>query len=284
MLRRLLALNILLTLAACAPETREAPGDVDAGSAPPADAAATPDSAFVDAGPLLPDAGPEQYVVYVHTKDTLYTMDPTSFALSLVGPFNAPGSDQITDLAVAKDGAIFVISKTKLYRADASDGHVTLVASLSSSPSAGNVGLTFLPGGDLLATDKTGGVRSINPTTGTVTEHGTFSDGFTTAGDLVAVADGTMYAISDHGPGGAATFSNNWLIKVNPSNAMATQVGQIGVGGVFGAAFINGTVLVFTKLGDIYEVNPVTGVGTQKATTGIEFWGAGVSPLVPGVP
>jgi hypothetical protein len=288
MLRRLCLLNtastLLVLLAACAPDSRGEPGDADAGANAPVDASSGPDAVpFADAGHLA-DAGPVvDYTVYVHTKDKLYTMDPTTFAVTLVGPFSAPGADQITDLAVAADGTIYVISKTKLYVADAVDGHVTLRASLSTSPTAGNVGLTFLPNGDLLATDKSGGIRSINTTTGAVTEIGTFSNGFTTAGDLVAVADGTMYAISDHGEGGSNAFDNNWLIKVDPATGAATKVGQIGAKGVFGAAFVNGKVIVFTSTGQVVEVDPTTGVGTPRASSTIEWWGAGVSPLVPGV-
>jgi hypothetical protein len=271
-----------LALAACAPDTRTEGDDDGADAAPASVDGGDPDGNFVDAG-LVPDGsgGGDAFAVYVHSKDTLYTMDPTSFALTTVGTFDPPTADDITDLAVAADGTIFVISKTKLYTADAHDAHVTFVANLSSTPTAGNVGLTFLPGGDLLATDKSGGIRSINTSTGVVHEIGTFSNGFRTAGDLVAVENGTMYAISDYGPGGVATFSNNWLITVDPATGQTTPIGQIGVSGVFGAAFINGKVMVFTKTGQIVEVDRTTGHGTVKATTVIEFWGAGVSPLVP---
>ena len=44
---------------------------------------------------------------------------------------------------------------------------------------------------------------------------------------------------------------------------------------------MNGKVRVFTKTGQIIEVDPATGAGTIKADTVIEFWGAGVTPLVP---
>jgi len=273
---------LVIGAGACAPDTRgTADDDVGAADAAAADGG-DPDADFIDAG-LIPDGGTDPFVVYVHSKDTLYTMDPVSYALTTIGKFNPTTPDDITDLAVASNGTIFVISKTKLYTADSTDAHVTFVANLSTTPTAGNVGLTFLPDGDLLATDKSGGIRSINPSTGLVHEIGTFWNGFRTAGDLVAVEDGTMYAISDYGPGGNPSFTNDWLIKVDPATGETTQVGQIGVSGVFGAAFINGKVLVFTKTGQIVEVDPTTGHGTIKADTVIEFWGAGVTPLVPPV-
>jgi hypothetical protein len=260
-------------LAACAPDNRA----VD-----PDDAGAADGGAFIDAA-RFPDAGPDDYIVYVHSKDTLYRMDSSTFALTPVGGFDAPAGDLITDLAVATDGTIYVISKTKLYTADPDDGHVSFVASLSSSPTGGNVGLTFLPDGKLLATDSSGGVRSVEPSSGHVDEIGNFGMGLATAGDLVAVADGTMYAISDKGPGGTSAFANNWLLTVDTQDGHADTVGQIGAKQVFGAAFINGKVLVFTKGGQVYQVDPHTGAGTLKASTGIELWGAGVTPLVPPV-
>jgi hypothetical protein len=261
--------------AACGPGEREA-GDDDSGGAD----AAVPDAApFVDGQPLA-DAGPD-FTVYVHTRDTLYTMDPTTFAVTMVGSFGT-GDDLITDLAVGPDGTVYAISKTMLYTVNPGSGAATTVATLSSGPVAGNVGLTFLPDGQMLATDKSGGVRRIDPANGQVTEVGAFGGGFATAGDLVAVDDGTMYAISDEGPVGDE-FTNNWLLTVNTATGAASPVGQIGFGQVFGAAFIGGKVLAFTKTGQVVEIDPQTGAGTLKSTQAIEFWGAGVTPLVPGV-
>src|SRR5438876_9129537 len=98
MIRRLLVLCAAVAFTACAPDVRSAvdgmgdagPGDIDAATAPP-------DSSFIDAANLL-DGGLEKDTVYVHSKDTLYAMDPTSFALTMVGLFNAPSADQMTDL------------------------------------------------------------------------------------------------------------------------------------------------------------------------------------------
>jgi streptogramin lyase len=276
--RLLLGVSFLAAaLAGCSPDERETGDDA------PDAALAEPDaSLFVDAAPL-DDGGPPAtvFTVYIHTKDKLYTLDPATLSPVLVGAFAAPGSDQITDLAVAPDGTIYVISQTKLYTADPTDGHVTLRSALNGT-AQDNVGLTTLPDGALLATDEDGGVRRIDPATGNVTEIGAFGGGLATAGDLVATADGTMYAISDKGPEGDEN-TNNWLITVDTANGKGTKVGQIGFGRVFGAGFVDGKVLAFTASGQIVEIDPVTGEGTLKKSTALEFWGAGVSSLVPGV-
>jgi hypothetical protein len=273
-------LNLMLVLgsclvAACNPEPN---GDQpDGGSGDPIDSG----TGFIDSSPLTSDAdNTTQYIVYVHSRDTLFRMDPTTFELTTIGAFGT-GMDFINDLAVTPDGTIYVISKTKLYTADPDTGVATYVADV---PGVDNVALTFLPDGTLLASDDTGGVRRVDPATGQVTEVGALGNMFATAGDLVAVEDGTMYCLADKGPDGDA-YDDNWLITVNPGTGAGTAVKHIGFGQVFGAAFINGKLLAFTANGQIIEVDPSTpGPGVVVATdAALEYWGAGVTPLVPGV-
>jgi hypothetical protein len=232
----------------------------------------------VDAG-QLPDANPPPPpVVYVHSRDTLYELDADTYQVTRIGAFDT-GEDFITDLAVTPDGQVYGISESKLYTVDRTTGHATFRADV---PGLDNVGLTFLRDGTLLATDKDGGVREIDTASGAVTEIGEFGNGFTTAGDLVVVNDGTMFALSDHGQGGVSAFDDNWLLEVNPATGRATAIKQIGYGQVFGAAFINGKLLAFTRAGQVVAVDPDTAGDGEVVQTGeIEFWGAGVTPLVP---
>lgn len=261
-------------LTACGPSVNDGPanqGEVDA---------APTDVPQPDAPPAspLPDAATQTYPMYAHSRDTLFTVTPGTFAITIVGTFDV--DDLITDLAVTSEGLLYGISTTKLYRISPSTGKASLVSPVSGRT---NVGMTFLRDGELLATDKEGGVRRINPTTGAVTEIGGFGGGFATAGDLVAVADDTMYAISDEGPVGDE-LENNWLLTVNPDNGQATPVGQIGFARVYGCAFADGHVYAFTQDGKIIEIDPVTGRGSMIKEQPVEFWGAGVSPLVPPIP
>ena len=252
-------LGLVLAASACGPSTSGNPNpDADGGNG--ADADLTPAAA----------------TMYVHTPDTLYTIDDQSFDLVLVGSFGLTGGDQITDLAVTPDGNVYGITFDKLFRVDRGTGLATFVADV---PGIVNVGMTFLNDGTLLATDKAGGVRQINPNTGAVTEVGTFGGGFATAGDLVAVADGTMFAISDEGPVGDE-LTNNVLLTVNTTTGAATSVGQIGYGQVFGVAVANNAVYAFTEPGEVIEINPADGSGQLVRTHAQMFWGAGVTPLV----
>jgi len=218
--------------------------------------------------------GPVGTTVFVHTSDALYTLNDSTFDLVHVGDFGA--DESITDLAITPDGRLFGISAESLYQVDPTTAAATFVAAV---PGVLNVGLTFLPNGQLLATDKQGGVREISPDSGAVTEIGKFGSGYGTAGDLVAVADGTMYAIGeyqDESPG-----DSDLLLTVDTGNGVADFVGSIGYGDVFGTAYANGRIYAFTSTGQIIEIDPTTGSGQLvKSYPDISFWGAAVTPLV----
>jgi hypothetical protein len=219
---------------------------------------------------------PEEYPMYAHDDLTLYVVVPNgeSFDLDTVGDFNV--DDAITDLAVTPDGRLFVISNTALYEANKTTGQATLLTKVDGD----NVALTFLPDNTLLASGQSGLVTRINPDTGDITDVGEFGSGFATAGDLVAVADGTMYAISDE----PDAQDNNILITVNTQTGAGTEVGRIGFGNVWGVAYNGGKLYAFTEPGQLIEIDPQTGAGKLVRDfgkeDGVRFWGAGVNPLV----
>lgn len=224
-----------------------------------------------DAGPTF-DAAPIVTNMYVHTADTLYIVDDANFDLVEVGAFQADSS--MMDMAVTPDGAIYTISYSAVYRIDSQTGLASTVVDVPS----GNVGMTFLPDGTLLAADNAGDVRVIDPATGDISEIGSFGNGYALAGDLVAVANGTMYGIADEGPDGTEATSNV-LLTVDTNTGAATAIGPIGYAGVFGVAVANDHVYAFTRDGEIVEIDPVSGAGTLvRSYPEISFWGAGVTP------
>ncbi|MEO6952273.1 MAG: hypothetical protein ABI321_10705 [Polyangia bacterium] len=238
---------------------------------------------FIDPGMVTPtdfaaaDLPPTYETIWAHTGTTLYTVDPSTFALTTIGDFNGP--EDMTDLAVTPDGKVYTVSRTGVYSVDQNTGEAT---TLATGISSSNVALTFRLDGKLLAADQAGNVIIIDTTNGSTTTLGKYSSNmsYDTAGDLVAVADGTMYGVSTKAPN--ISDKSNVLIKVNTSTAKATTVGSIGFTGVFGTAYSGGRVLAFTKTGQIIQIDPSTGAGTLVAThTGTAFYGAGTSPLVP---
>jgi hypothetical protein len=253
--------SVLIVVGACGPSISAPDDQADAGQ-----------QGTVDAGPRA-DADMPSLLMYAHSATTLYALDSEELDLVLIGDFGIANADErMIDLAVTPSGDIFGVTNTKLYSINANTGRATPVADVPW----GNVGMTFLPDGNLLATDEAGGVWKINPDTGVTDDVGAFGSGFATAGDLVAVADGTMYAISDE----PDAHDDNYLLIVNTSTGVGRSVGQIGFGQVWGAAYANGHVYAFTKAGQLIEINRTTGAGRLVKTFDVEFWGAAVTPLV----
>jgi hypothetical protein len=233
------------------------------------------------------------YTVYAHSDTVLYSIDLSTKTLVKVGDFNAPKGDVITDLAVAPDGTLYVISHTTLYTASATDGHVTSVGPITSCGMEG-VAFTSTPDGSLYAGDYKGTFCKIDPSTSPpkVTTVGTLGGGLALSGDLVAVADGTMYGtaykLSDASKTG--TQLNNLLVKIDPSTGTATQqLGSTGYPELFGVSYALGQVFGFTHdgTGDVLTIDPMTGHGTLFNTftdpssgKGISFAGAGVNSMV----
>lgn len=273
-----------LSLAACSSNGSRGVGDMLKGldgflGGPPDGSAEKPtDFAGIDLPPTYAQ-------IYAHTGQTLYTFDPTAPSasqLSLVGDFGV--SDDMTDLAVTPDGKVYTVSRTTVYTVDAASGQAT---KLADGISSSMVALTFRLDGTLLSSDQNGNVYIIDPATAKTTKLGSFGSGYDTAGDLVAIADGTMFGVSTMAPD-LPNATTNVLVQVNTSTAKAKTVGEIGYSGVFGVAYSGGHVLAFTKTGQIIEIDPMTGAGTllgvkndQSTGKPMVFYGAGTSPLVP---
>jgi len=238
------------------------------------------------------------YTVYAHADHVLYKIDLQNKDMVTVGPFNAPtvgsAEDVITDLAVSPtDDTIYVISKTNLYTASPSDGHVTLVGPVTACGSYA-VALTFSHDGGLYAGDFKGAFCKIDPSTKppTVTPIANLGSNMALSGDLVAVSDGNMYGtaydLSD--PSNMGTQLNNVLVKIDPATgAIKQRVGPTGFPKLFGVAYALGQVFGFTHdgTGHVITINPNTGAGTLYNTftdpstgKGISFAGAGVNANV----
>lgn len=189
------------------------------------------------------------YTVYAHGNHDLYRINLATHALEVVGPFNAPqvgnSEDTITDLAVAPDNTIWVVSNTKLYRADPTDGHVTMVAPLSNCGTA-TVALTTTPDGVMYAADFKGAFCRIDFTgsTPTVVNLGSLPGGYAVTGDLVAVGDGTMFAsiyrLTDAANTG--TQADNLVAKINPATREVIVLGSTDAGISFAGAGVNSLV------------------------------------------
>lgn len=232
------------------------------------------------------------YSVYAHSNDTLYVVDLQAKTLATLGKFMAPMNDVITDLAVAPDNTIYVISNTTLYTASATDGHVTKVGTLAACGMKG-VALTVTPTGQLWTGDFMGALCEIDISTNppTVKPPVMMQSGMALSGDLVAISDGsifgTAYKLSD--AAGQGTQMSNVLVKIDLATGAVTKLGPTGYPKLFGTSFAENAVIGFTHdaTGHVVKIDPVTGASTMFATfmdpataKPISFAGAGVNSLV----
>jgi hypothetical protein len=227
------------------------------------------------------DGNTGQASVYAHTASSLYRVDPDTFAITKVGDFGFSVLEEMTDLGIDANGALVGVSRTSVYAVDASTAHATL---LSTGTIGGQFnGLSFVPsagGPDILigTTNSDGNVYQINPMTGAATAIGNMGGSYVSSGDVVSVAGfGTVQTV----PGS----THDVLVKLAPGTYAATPIGSnTGFDEIFGLGFWKGKVFGFTSAGQIITIDPMTGVGTQVATTSMSWYGAAVTTTAPIIP
>jgi hypothetical protein len=241
-----------------------------------------PDGGLVDAGGDV--AVVMGIVVYAHSADRLFRVDPDSLDVREVGVFHrlgGPGAVNVggvTDIAIDRRGRIVGLTTAELLEIDALDAGCKTIAQLPSGPLFN--GLSWVRSDDqlseeLVATGYDGSVYRIDPTTGASSLMGTLGASLRSSGDLVSVASyGTLATVT--GSGG------DMLVRMDPRTGHAVTIGAIGFDKVWGLGFWGNRVFGFTDLGQFLLVDPSTGAGRlQRALPGLRFWGAGVTTSAP---
>ena len=221
--------------------------------------------------------GTQLAYIYAHTSTALYTVDPTTFAVTWVGDFTGANwlSPDITDIAIDVLGNMYAVGFGDLYTVNPLTAQLTHLGTYFDL--YGNVNAaTCLPDGTLIL----GGGANLfesSTTSATRTLLGSVGGDWLFAGDTVGLPDGLLYNLM------AEDDVNNptSLLTVDPdANLALSVVGATGTGAMFGLAYhsANGLVYGFTEAGDIYTIDPLTGAATLEASTGIAFWGATTNP------
>ena len=268
----------VLGIIACGPPTRVTGGGPDAsggGHDAPQSHIDAPITPLVDAPP---DA-PAKLLVYAHTATALFSVDPDTYAITSVGAFQWPSPitmDQMTDIAIDKDGLMIGISFTNVYQVDPANAKATL---LSNALGGTFNGLSFVPasmvgevGDDVLigTRNSDGLVFRINKTNGVATQIGNMG-AYASSGDAVAVSGlGTLQTVT--GP------TSDVLVKLAPGTFAATPVGTgIGFTTLWGIAHGSTKIFGFSSTGQFILIDPTTGVGTLQSMSANQWWGAAVS-------
>jgi hypothetical protein len=266
-------LLVSILLVACGPSTRDGNGDG-------ADGGLKLDSGSGGGGG---GGGGEQVFVYAHSATTLYKVDPDTLQVQMVGDFNwgSVGTDQMTDIAIDKDGQMVGVSFTRVYRVDPTNANTTL---LSSALARTFNGLSFVPadqlgmmGPDILigTENLSGKVFRVDPMNGNVTEVGDMGAQFRSSGDLVGIAGfGTVQTVV------GSTGDNLARLAMNTFSASPIG-GGTGFSKIWGVAYFKGKVYGFTETGGFVLIDPNTGAGTMVSSSGIAWWGAAVTTVAP---
>ena len=250
---------------------------------------------LLDQSHLFPDQAPApdgvqpytgEPVVFAHSAAELFKVDPKTLTVSLIGAFKWPGGakDQMTDIAVDKEGRMIGISFTKVYAVNTKTAACTFLAKHDGDPYKGSYnGLSYISGQGaaakevLMVSRHTGALLQLNPATGKATPAGHLGGGLGTSGDLVSVRGlGTLATVKPVGSKGT-----DLLARLDPKTGKATVIGDTGFKDIWGLGYWKKKVYGFTDSGDFIFIDPKTGKGALVKAHKGNWWGAGVTTSAP---
>ncbi len=264
-------------------------------------ASAGPESIFADdfedgSGCAWGVAGPDLCGLFAHSGLELYRLDPNTFEVLPVGPFNT-GGPAMNDIAIDKNDRMFGVSPAKLWSIDRTSGAATEISPFDGSTDS-LTSLSFVPlnGADpnsaerLVAIGSSGNVYEVNSLTGATTLLGNLGlasgSQIRSGGDLVSVRGlGTFATVT---VGDTAT-EPDYLATIHTTTWAATLVGALSTGfdKVFGLGYWGGRMLGFVDdgsgagTGRIIDIDTATGVGTLTEPTVERWFGAAVATDAP---
>jgi hypothetical protein len=226
-------------------------------------------------------------IVYGQSADILYSVNPTTKAVTTIGPFIGCASEVI-DIALNKTSQMYATTADGVYTVNTTTAVCSLIAS-GSYPNS----LSFVPAGTLdpsaealVGYNGPDYVR-IDTTSGALTTVGSLgSSGYASSGDIVSVIGGGTYLTVT---GGADCGSNDCLVEVNPTTgALITNYGSVQHSQVYGLAFWAGNLYGFDNGGDLFEVTfpdagglGITTIPIPNPPLGLSFYGAGSTTAAP---
>jgi hypothetical protein len=161
-------------------------------------------------------------LIYADTDTALYTLDPQTNTVALVGNFTgfsgASGDDGATDCAVDAEGDVYINSETVIYKATLPAGGTGTVAlSKIASIAVGNdqsfYALAFAPAGvlgsgeTLVGGDNNGELWTIDTSSGAIQDLGNFGANPSKPKDILGLSGDIVFYMNSSGqPTGLATI------------------------------------------------------------------------------
>jgi hypothetical protein len=207
--------------------------------------------------------------VYANTDTALYSLDPKTNAVTLIGTFAGMGGDggdgaTVTDCAVDAEGDVYVNTESAVFKAvlPATSGTVNLspVATITTGKDQYFYALAFAPKGflgsgeTLIGGDNIGSLYAINTTSGTLINLGNFGgvpgstsgEIFALSGDMVFYTDSTgkatgLATIRECEAGGKdCTKTNDYLAGIDMSALQTAYTSMTPapslLGGIYGGS------------------------------------------------
>lgn len=247
----------------------------------------------VDAPGTQPDspATPAMSRVYGHSGDRLYRLDPMTLAPTEIGAMTGLDAG-LLDLAVDKNDRLVGITRLKLYSLSATTGAATLIRDLSAS-AQNFTSLSYVPGAAmsdpdmLISANDQGNVYRIDETNGNAVLLGNYgmhnSMQVVSSGDIFGVRGFGVFATVDVGTG-----TMDYLARIDTTTWKATPLpNPTGYDKIFGLGFWGGKIYGFVDdgfdagTGKLIEINPTTGTATMLNSSGVRWFGAGVTTSAP---
>ena len=237
--------------------------------------------------PASPDAPAENTTVaattvYAHSPTTLFKLDPSNDAITVVGAFSG-GCDEVIDLAIDASSNAYVTTMDGLFQVNLASAACTPIAS-GTYPNS----LSFVPKGTLDANAEAlvgyfdAEYVRIDPRSGALTTVGQLRSGYVSSGDIVSVTGGGSFlTVRGNGCG-------DCLLQVDPRTGdMIQNYGDLRHANVFGLSFWAGTAYGFDDTGHVFSIAPqgsaivTTDIALPNAPPGLSFWGAGSTTSAP---
>lgn len=229
----------------------------------------------------------EPSYIFAHTRDTLYRVDADTLQVQQLGVLTFVDEQDtvladatMTDLAINSGGEMWGCGLHALYEVDTQ----AMVAHRRAMLTESYTGMTFVPIGFLDpfvevlvgATSSNGSLYRIDQSTGATTLVSTYSNGWQTSGDIVAVLGDGMYATVKR-----TGETTDWLARIDVTTGQATIIGSQGVGAtaIYGLGYWRSVLYGFNNEGKVLAIDRTTGVGSVVSNQGNIWWGAGVTTL-----
>ncbi|MBI5461429.1 MAG: hypothetical protein HY941_04495 [Gammaproteobacteria bacterium] len=172
----------------------------------------------------------------------LGTVDVATGNVTVIGSMGVV----MTDIAFDPTGILYGISFSSLYRINTETAASTLVGNTGISSNS----LVFGADGTLYTASRS--LYTLNPSTGTATLIGNGGTAYNSSGDLAFIGN-DLYLSS---------VSADYLMRLDRTTGVATYVGSIGVGAVYGMATNNNVDLYGVAGTSILSINTATGAGS----------------------